>query len=100
MRPSESNREKAKVWTARIEQAAQFPGSVVDFCQQEGLSIHTFRYWQRKLKDRERKTKPIESNPFARVSILGQSQPREERRALPDPRWVAEVLLQLHRGIL
>ena len=57
MRPSESNREKAKVWTARIEQAAQFPGSVVDFCQQEGLSIHTFRYWQRKLKDRERKTK-------------------------------------------
>ena len=42
MRPSESNREKAKVWTARIEQAEQFRGSTVEFCQKEGLSIHTF----------------------------------------------------------
>jgi hypothetical protein len=99
MRPSESNREKAKVWTARIEQAEQFRGSTVEFCQKEGLSIHTFRHWKRKLQDLEHKAKPIESNPFARVSVLTQLQPREERRALPDPKWVAEVLLQLHRGM-
>ena len=53
MRPSESNREKAKVWTARIEQAEQFRGSTVEFCQKEVLSIHTFRHWKRKLQDLE-----------------------------------------------
>ncbi len=99
MDKSNSHKEKEKLWGARIAQASEYTGSDREFCQTEGLSINSFQYWKRKLarKDEDQVGVP---QPFIRVKVDDPAGvPQQNDIRLPDPRWVAEVILHLHRSM-
>jgi hypothetical protein len=83
------NQDKREVWAKRIKQAEEFSGSNRAFCVSNGLSIPTFQYWKKKLK---KGPVVVTSSPFVRVEI------EKPTMQLPDPRWVAEIILHLTRG--
>ena len=89
------NQDKRAVWAERIQEAEAFEGSNLQYCKSKGYSEATFRYWKNQL--RGSKAAPIEpaeaASPFLKVEIEKGSP------SLPDPRWVAEIILHLNRGL-
>ena len=47
----QSNPRKAAAWERRIARFSDSGLTVARFCVREGVSIATFHYWQRKLRD-------------------------------------------------
>jgi hypothetical protein len=97
MNKSNGINEKEQVWRGHLARAAEYSGSVSAFCRTEGLSIPAFQYWKQKLNPKSKNTAPA-LPAFVRVQV--EEAVPESRRAvqLPDPRWVAEIILQLHRS--
>jgi hypothetical protein len=84
--------EKEKLWRNRLEKAATFSGSNREFCQSQGISIHTFQYWRSKLNNETQSIRRTNTTPFIKVEI------EEPISKLPDPHWLAELVLSLSRG--
>ena len=75
MNQSSRRKVKTQVWKDLLAQASNYPGSTRDFCKDQGLA-------------------------FVRVQIQDtQLEPITRCLALPDPRWVAEVILHLQKGL-
>lgn len=98
MKKSNSHEEKAKAWRARLARAAEYSGTNREYCKAEGLSIHTFAYWKHKLAEK-RESEVFIPQPFARVEVESPAVQPSNNSGLPDPRWVAEVILHLQRGL-
>lgn len=96
MKPNNRS-EKEKYWRSQIAQAAEFQGSIQAYCQTHGISQFTFRYWQRKLT--QEKAQSVVRRPFVQVEIQNPSPEQFSTHRLPDPHWVAEVILHLSRGL-
>jgi hypothetical protein len=47
------NQDKQNFWEAHIKAWKESGASQVDYCRGEGLSIHAFGYWKRKLDRKE-----------------------------------------------
>lgn len=91
-----SNEIKLEKWKSHISAQKDSGQSMVAYCKANGLSPHTFGYWAQKIKlESEAQATPP---PFLPVQVVAkQSAPGEEKQ-LPDPKWVAEVLLHLALG--
>ncbi len=98
MNKSNCHNEKAKVWKARIIRASEFSGSIREFCQSEGVTVATFQYWRQKL-GQEKQTPTCLPRPFVRVQVTEPIFQTHRHSELPDPKWVAEVILYLQKGI-
>jgi hypothetical protein len=94
MDESRKKSDKTKLWKARLIEAAAYPGSAVGYCKAKGISRATFHYWKKRLS---KKDNEVVTSPFARIQVE-EPQVRDLSAGLPDPRWVAEVLLYLQRG--
>lgn len=86
------NQNKQELWEKRITKAELFDGSNQAFCSSEGLSLATFQYWKKRLRPRQNRI-AVPPSPFVKVAI------ERVPASLPDPQWVAELILSLCRGL-
>ena len=98
--PRKADPEKEQFWKTHILQSKAFDGSVIKYCESQGIAIHKFKYWKYELEKRSsvKSTKP---SPFLPVQIKEpETKPRNSLKTsdLPDARWVAEVITHLIRG--
>lgn len=101
MKKSASRIEKERIWKALVEKSRHRSGSVEKFCQAEGVSPSAFGYWQHKLSRPGKFHLPPNKSTtglsaFNRVEIL---EPQSSRLGPPSAKWVAEIVLHLHRGM-
>ncbi len=85
------NMEKEKFWRGHLAMAAKSSGSVESYCRTNGLAIHNYYYWRKRL-GRLSQSEPKNSNalsPFVQVEV------ESPRPSLPDPRWLAELIQAL-----
>jgi hypothetical protein len=96
--------EKARQWQERLERAESRSGSLESFCREEGVSLPVFNYWRRRIGHLPRRglvNKTQAKVPaFVPVEVTHEGATAErfaraDDRALPDPRWVAEIILHL-----
>lgn len=86
------NSKKIQFWSSHIEKAKRFEGGTKRYCEEQGLNIHTFKYWSQKISFKQ-SFKP--ENSFIPVTI----EKSKSRNQLPDPKWVAEILFELYQRI-
>lgn len=94
MTKSSIRKANAEAWRRRLAAADTFPGTITEYCRREGISREALRYWRGRLA----KTRtPAEATAgFARVEVLPAAPVAPI--GLPDPRWVAELILHLQAG--
>ena len=85
-----SNIQKTQEWHCRVADAANWPGSLESYCRSKGVSAPALRYWRKKLVSGK-------GSPFVPVEVVAEIEPRH--RALPDPRWLAELINGLSGGV-
>lgn len=87
--------QKEQFWQSHIIQAKDFNGSINKYCQSHGLQVHSFKYWKNRLSKKSlSSTKPAASS-FLPVRVL-PSEPLISKKSLPDAKWLAEVIFELH----
>jgi hypothetical protein len=95
----ESGVEKEAKWRRHLERANARSGSLEKFCQDEGLSLATLNYWRKRLKDDSGTSMPAiiprsKAPQFIPVELTESTQ-GSNRAQLPDPAWLAELILNL-----
>jgi hypothetical protein len=96
-------KDNEQVWRAHVEGADKHPRSVSAYCREKGISRFALNYWMRKLGQERRTKEVIQQFPipgkakaaFIPVSVLDAAQ---KKPGLPDPKWVAQVLMHLAGG--
>lgn len=85
---------KVETWKKRIQEAESHPVSVSAYCKEKNIPRSTLASWQQRLKG------PVlgRSNP-AKIGSFIQVDIAREKPKLPDPKWVAEVILFLSQGV-
>jgi len=91
------SREKENFWRHHITQAKTFDGSIAAYCRKHGLSSGTFKYWSGNIEMRGAPPHlPASRSSFVPVKIVSD-EPVSSRNSLPDPKWIAEVLFEIHK---
>ena len=84
---------KAEFWQGHIQAAKSFHGSLRKYCDKENLNFNNFQYWRNKFKENKDEHLPVPS-PFVPVQVQQANLTRSQ--LLPDPKWVAEIIYELH----
>lgn len=95
LRQLKNNSETMEFWQKQIDSAKKYPGSKAAFCRTNSLSVHTLNYYIKKF-DKEKKLTPRVARPF--VEVMVEKPINQVKRSLPDPKWVAELILHLQEG--
>jgi transposase-like protein len=90
-----SREQKHTFWRAQVAASEARQGSLSAFCRERGIEAHALSYWRAKLRA-EGTTRKSRTLPAFIEAVVEQDP--ATARALPDPRWVAEVLLHLAAG--
>lgn len=85
--------EKVVSWPAEVALFAKHTGSLAGFCRSRELSEVRFRYWEQKLR-KSSMSKFVSVSPF--VSVKVKPKATVSTVGLPDPRWLAELILHLN----
>jgi hypothetical protein len=89
--------ENESRWREHVERIESHRGTLTSYCRAHGLSLEGLKYWRNKVEAEacsvEKRTLP---SAFIPVQVLssGEVTPSDDRR-LPDPKWLAEVLMHL-----
>lgn len=86
---------KEQLWKTHIIQARHFDGSISKYCQSQGLQIHTFKYWKNRLEKRSSESRLPVPSSFIPVKVATQDL-SGSKKSLPDPKWLAEIIFELH----
>lgn len=90
------SKEKENFWQHHINQAKIFNGSIAAYCRKHGLSSNTFKYWSRNIEMRGAAPQlPASRSSFVPVKIV-RDETVPSRKSLPGPKWIAEVLFEIH----
>ena len=90
--------ENERHWRGHVARLRSHTGTAASYCRAEGLSIPAMGYWQRKLGSGSQHSGVLARTPaFIPVEVVTATLPAN--RALPDPRWVAELILHLGGGL-
>lgn len=90
-----TNPQKEQFWRAHIIQARHFNGSINEYCRGQGIQASTFQYWKQKLTKRSAEPRLPVPSPFIPVRV-STPEPQISNKSLPDPRWLAEIIFELH----
>jgi len=86
--------EKRKIWRQLVDQYKDSGKSKIQFCSENNVKPHQLAYYDLKFK-KETRTKSkftkITSDPAASKPIK-----KQEQNQLPDPKWLATFLKELH----
>jgi hypothetical protein len=88
---------KEKQRQEHIRKAQAHPAGMAAYCRESGITINALNYWRTKMRPESSVPDRDESPAFLAVQVA-ESEDAERRSSLPDPRWVAEVMLHLARG--
>lgn len=97
--------QKEQFWKNHVLQAKKFDGSIAEYCHNQSVNFHTFKYWQKIFKQMPGSAKPATSS-FVPVSVATPeiSFPAQivGGKTLPDPTWLADFIytLQLPFNVL
>lgn len=91
-----TTQEKQRRWESHAMAAEKFSGSHEAYCRAEGISAPALRYWRNKARRKPRPIKSLPTKAFVPVEVTydGPAKPN-----LPDPRWLAQLILALNGGI-
>lgn len=117
MRSSELKYNKREYWLGRVREQKKFPGTILEYCEVQGIKYSTFNNWKKRLKTEAASngidqisydgssgkvsgsmalSSSYKGSRFSRVEVV----PSQERRALPEAKWLAELITHLQRGAL
>ncbi len=85
------NESKEVFWREQLALASRRDGSLESFCRERGLSLASLAYWRKKFRAGE--SKALALSPFVPAKVV----PTAVDSTLPDPRWVAELIVELVR---
>lgn len=86
--------EKRRFWRGHIAMAGRYAGSHKAYCRSQGISVHSFYYWKKRLLGDGAKSVALVPRPFVPVEVTPPRIGMSSR--LPDPRWLAEFILHLN----
>lgn len=98
--------ELAEKWTAIIETARQYPGTVRNYLRQNGHSVANYYYWRRRLqlvtdqkpkKRKVRRKKRKDRSPFVPLAVKAVPEVSQDRLEIRLPGG-ASVLLPASYG--
>jgi transposase-like protein len=90
-----SRDQKHSFWRAQVAASEARQGSLSAFCRERGIEAHALNYWRAKLRAEGAGPRSRSLPEF--IEAIVEREP-VAARALPDPRWVAEVLMHLASG--
>jgi hypothetical protein len=86
--------QKRAEWRGRLEEAEKHPKGIAGYAREAGVSAIRLYNWKARLKKESQTALPQDpGEAFCRVKVI---EPR--RSPLPDPKWVAELILALASG--
>ena len=89
----ENKREQnRKAWRSHIEAQSRSSSTQGDYCKLHGLSLQSFQSYKKKFKGEGLIHSSLPS-PFVKVEVDRGSIP--DRRTMPDPRWLADLVSHL-----
>lgn len=92
---STTSRGNRKKWEEHVRNAAEHRGSLASYCRVNGVNDGALRYWRKKLESKSLAIGKVQKpTPFIPVHVL-QAEPVSGMVGLPDPKWVAELILHL-----
>lgn len=100
-RPIDTSK-KEQFWKNHIHQARHYEGGISKYCQSQGLNTHTFKYWKSRLSKKLSESRlPALSSSFIPVQLENPKRASASgvSKSLPDPKWLAEVLFELHARV-
>ena len=100
---TEEQFKNESIWRGHVEEARKHPKSISAYCRDRGISRSGFNYWQKRLgaQSLQRKRTPAEvavkrrPSAFIPVELLPFVPVSKSGPQLPDPKWVAELILHL-----
>ncbi len=88
------SRSKQQYWRAHVARVEKYAGSHEAYCRSAGISSPALKYWRNKIKKEGRMAAPPVPQ-FVPVEVMPE---RAAATGLPDPRWLAELIICLNRG--
>jgi len=84
--------ENRKKWEEHVRVAQDHPEGFADYCRKNQISAAALNYWRNKLRTGE-ESEVMQRPAFIPVQVIaGEGQ---SVGGLPDPKWVAELILHL-----
>lgn len=86
-------------WQERVRLAEAYPGGVSSYCRRAGVSVEALRYWRKKSGAALATASAVRVSPpvFLPIQVMEAVAPARVQ-ALPDAKWVADVILHLSAG--
>jgi hypothetical protein len=86
-------------WAEHLRKLEEHKGTLTSYCQANGISLANIRYWRTKIEtksppERLPQAKRKKVFPFIPVQVMPPEVRVQEQR-LPDPKWLAELIVQL-----
>jgi len=82
------HKDKKEFWQDHVKAASEFSGSDIDYCKLYGLHIRTFSSYKTRFGLTKKSLNKSQSL-FVPVKLKTKTQ------SLPDPKWLAEFILEL-----
>lgn len=86
---SASKFKREQFWRNHIQRQKTQGCGISSYCRWEGLSPYTFRYWQKKFEGQ------VQTRAFPAFVPVEVMPEIAQSRQLPDPKWLAELILNL-----
>jgi len=99
------NNKKLEFWRNHVIGAESHPDGTSTYLREHGLKSPTYFTWRKKLKKIDSHATILPSSPFLPVVVGNNKKPNiinsknKLNENLPDPKWVAEVMLHLVRDL-
>lgn len=87
--------QKEIFWQNHMMQSELFDGSMTKYCKQNGINIHLFKYWRNRLSKKAGSSRLPVPVPFAEVRVAGNDESPGTKIGLPDPKWLADLIMEL-----
>lgn len=95
----QNEQDQEKYWRAHLVQAEKHPKSQMAYCQEAGIEARKLYAFRERAKARGKKLlkSKVDGSGFSPVRVL-EAAPLGHNH-LPEARWVADLILQLVRGV-
>ena len=95
----EEERSVLELWQKRIEDGENHPAGTRGYCTETKIATSRFYYWRNKLKPKP-KVEPALTETLGESFTLAEiTEPGEQVKRLPDPRWLAAFAVEMIRGL-
>ncbi len=95
-----TRKDNERQWKEHLERIRNFGGSQAAYCRKAGISKGALRYWKRKTDKGIMPARMLPRHAFARVEVLRPDSFGMRHRDMPDPKWLAELILHLTGRVL